>query len=419
MPSNTIADLSREQLAQLGREYMATAQFNSRCGYAALRMNHGDESYKTVAIDNWMAASPVYTRRMQRAMGFAGGDDVATIFKGLQLECGFSHQYFNVRFEVFSPASGRFWLESCGALLETEPRGDEAVRTMCHDIEDPTFDATAIATNPRARVRPVHRPPRQPAERTPHCEWNVIIDASAEQLGEPDVAVELGQSRLAQLSLVRPERELESGGMQDYAGEVHEQLHLEQFSHAALVVVCQELALQVNLLIKGMTMIIEKLYGRTAAQKVAEFQMIGSGWVTGERLAKWAGVAGGGIDGILTVLGVHPLFQPQDYQPMVLEKHDDSHATLRLLPGIASEDNAQLGWQTLLQTGFGEGLEAIAKGVDPRARVAQDSTDEATWHISIDSSAAASEEPLAVQIAKGTVLYQKVFSNHVQLLQVQ
>ena len=38
---------------------------------------------------------------------------------------------------------------------------------MCHDIEDPTFDATAVATNPKAQVRPVHRPPRMPGRPAP------------------------------------------------------------------------------------------------------------------------------------------------------------------------------------------------------------------------------------------------------------
>ena len=65
MPSEGLQALGREKLAQLGREYMQAAQLNSRTGYAALRMNHGDEAYREVAIDNWMAASPVYTRRMQ------------------------------------------------------------------------------------------------------------------------------------------------------------------------------------------------------------------------------------------------------------------------------------------------------------------------------------------------------------------
>ena len=45
--------------------------------------------------------------------------------------------------------------------------GESYVRSMCHDIEDPTFDATAVATNPKAQVRPVHRPPRASTDQHP------------------------------------------------------------------------------------------------------------------------------------------------------------------------------------------------------------------------------------------------------------
>ena len=164
-----LESLSRAQLASLGREYMLAAHFNSRTGYAALQINHGEATYKPVAIDNWMAVSPVYTRRMQRAMRLRCDSDVETILKGLQLDCGFSHQYFDTRFKMVGDEEGEFWLPRCGPLLETEPRGEDAVRVMCHDIEDPTFDATAVATNPRAQVRPIHRPPRasDPAAGTP------------------------------------------------------------------------------------------------------------------------------------------------------------------------------------------------------------------------------------------------------------
>jgi hypothetical protein len=31
--------------------------------------------------------------------------------------------------------------------MDVEPMGEDYVRLMCHDIEDPTFDATAVATN--------------------------------------------------------------------------------------------------------------------------------------------------------------------------------------------------------------------------------------------------------------------------------
>ncbi len=105
---------------------------------------------------------------MQRALAFEG-DDVVTIFKGLQLDIGAPPQFMDFRYTVHDPWHGEFQLDHCGALMDVEPMGPSYVTAMCHDIEDPTFDATAVATNPKAQVRPIHRPPRtsrRPASRT-------------------------------------------------------------------------------------------------------------------------------------------------------------------------------------------------------------------------------------------------------------
>jgi hypothetical protein len=407
---------TREQLARLGREYMAAGQFIGRTGYAALRMKHGDESYRDVAIDNWMYASPVYTRRMQRAMGFAGSD-VPTIFKGLQLEVGFAHQYFDVHFEVQSAERGRFWLASCGPLLETEPRGERAVRTMCHDIEDPTFDATAVATNPRARVRPVHRPPRVPEDRTPHCEWNVFIDRDADPLTERAGTRRMRETRLANLDIVRPQSR-EPGGMDFYDGPVFEVLQLERLSHAALVVVCKELAVQIHLLVNSLMLSIEERYGRESADAVAAFQMTGSTWVVSERLCHWLGSEKQGIDRVVDILAVHPAFQPAEYISLEVEKTGEASARLHFSPCPAEHERAGYGWFGLLRKGDVQGLEALLKGIDPRATLRPVAGDGLAWDIAIDASASVGEEPLAVQIAKGTVLYKTQFENHIPLLEL-
>lgn len=417
MNNKKLLELSRLQLAQLGREYMLCAQFNSRTGYAALRINHGDEAYKEVAIDNWMGASPVYTRRMQQAMGFDGGTDVATIFKGLQLECGFTHQYFDVHFEVTAADRGRFWLNSCGALLETEPRGPDAVKVMCHDIEDPTFNATAVATNARARMIPVHRPPRVPADREPHCEWTVLIDPAADAVPEPAMATVLNNTRLATVAIERPQG-LESGGLDDYSGPLFEQLQLEQLSHAALVVVCGELAVQVHLLITGLMYAVAQRYGDAAAHAVGEFQMTGSSWVMSNRLSEWLGCGDTGIDGIIEVLGIHPAFQPCAYWSIEVTRLDPHRARFELLDCPASDEVLPYGWCTLLKQGMSGGLDGLVKGVDRRARIVEVEADGPAWEIVIDEGVAIPEDPLAVQVAKGTVLYQTKLQDHIQLLQV-
>ena len=66
----------------------------------------------------------------------------------------------------------------------------DAAKDFGYEVEivgPPTFDATAQAVNPRARVRPVHRPPRDPRDRRPVCHWEVVIDDDAEPLEEAPI----------------------------------------------------------------------------------------------------------------------------------------------------------------------------------------------------------------------------------------
>ena len=95
-----------------------------------------------------MGASPIYTKRMQKALKYEGVD-VVTIFKGLQLDIGAPPQFMDFRYTVHDRWHGEFHLDHCGALLDVEPMGEDYVRGMCHDIEDPTFDATARGHQPQ------------------------------------------------------------------------------------------------------------------------------------------------------------------------------------------------------------------------------------------------------------------------------
>jgi hypothetical protein len=71
--------------------------------------------------------------------------------------------------------------------MDAEPWGDTMVTGMCHHIEDGTFDYTAQAVNPKAHITHVHRPPRVPSDRTPHCRWEITIDDDNVTLDEPDI----------------------------------------------------------------------------------------------------------------------------------------------------------------------------------------------------------------------------------------
>ena len=62
------------------------------------------------------------------------------------------------------------------------------------------------------------------------------------------------------------------------------------------------------------------------------------------------------------------------------------------------------------------GLQGLVAGVDGRARIVR--SGQLAWEIAIDGDSAVAEEHLAVQVAKGTVLYQTRLQDHIGLLQV-
>src|SRR3954463_278936 len=220
--TSRFASLSRDQLATLIPELLLIGQLIDRSGMGWCIKPFGHPGMLEIAIEEWMGASPIYTKRMQKALKYEG-TDIFTIFKGLQLDIGAPPQFMDFRYTVHDPWHGEFHLDHCGALMDVEPMGPDYVRGMCHDIEDPTFDATAVATNPRAQVRPLHRPPRAPADRRPHCAWTVVIDPSYPPVTESDGCHELQQSRAAHVVL--SEIDPADAGMADYTGPLLSDVH--------------------------------------------------------------------------------------------------------------------------------------------------------------------------------------------------
>lgn len=185
-PDFRYEDLSKEALVRLVREYALIVHLLDRSALAAVGMRYGQEVVEEIAIEEWRGASPVYGERLRQVLGIEG-DDVAAIFKVLQLDPGFPHHYMDVHYEIVDERHGFFELAHCGALMDVEPWGERAVTGMCHTIEDGTFDVTAQAVNPKARVRHVHRPPRASSDQVPHCRWEVVIDDDTETLPEADI----------------------------------------------------------------------------------------------------------------------------------------------------------------------------------------------------------------------------------------
>ncbi|MEW2359121.1 hypothetical protein [Spirillospora sp. NPDC029432] len=347
--------LSREQLAVLVPELLLIGHLIDRAGMPYCLEAWGEEEMAQVAIEEWAAASPIYTRRMQRALAFEG-DDVPTIFKGMQLDIGAPPQFMDFRYSVTDRWHGAFHLDHCGALLDVEPMGAGMVEKMCHDIEDPTFDATAVATNPRARMRPVHRPPRTPADRHPHCAWTVEIDPDSPG-AEPIPALAVNQrSRAATLVLdgIDPGED----GQADYSGPLVSDLDFGAFSHSALVRMADEVALQNHLLNLSFHLAVRKRAGddEDLFRRVTLRQFIGHAGVAAERLHRAMGLAGTPEDAAY-LIELHPLMNPRPY---VEFSRDGAAITVSSSP--AHEDG---GWLPLCTPDTPDALRAIVRAANP------------------------------------------------------
>ena len=384
-------DLDRATLALLVREYLLCGHLIDRAAMPFVFAALGLEGIRNVAIEEWMGASPIYTRRMRRALDFEG-DDVETIFKGMQLDIGAPPQFMDFRYRVIDAKHGEFELAHCGALMDVEPMGEPFVVTMCHHIEYPTFDATAAATNPRARMRPVHRPPRAPAGRLPHCLWTVTIDDNAEPLSEPEIAKRIAPSRAANLDLSSGSDET-GEGRTHYQGPLENDLRFESFSKPTLIWLLREIALQGHLLTLAFTESVRRRTDETKAKEIAVQRFTGIAGVAAQRLKRALGL-GSDLASLVKVLELHPAFHPREY--IDVRVSPDLEISLHECAGIG--DRPGLSWAELLASGEPGPLDAIVQALEPRARCIPRDQQGAlrTWDVEISSDRATEKPEVSV-----------------------
>jgi len=401
-PNLGLQDFSRRALARLGREYMLHGHLQDRVGIPLVLAKHTRQDMLDVAIEEWMAASPIYSRRTQRALNF-GNADVPTIFKNIQLDIGAPHQFMDFQYRVDSPTYGEFWLAHCGALMDVEPMGEDFVHGMCHDIEDPTFDATAGATNPYAQVRPIHRPPRVPADRAPHCHWRVTIDETGVPVEPHPTAKVVGSSEIAQIAIDDPGTDAEPGGWFDYSGEFDPGFTLEDLSHRALVVALQEAAVQTHLLAHAYLHCVAERWGLAEAHENAPQVFTGTAGVAAGRIPSAIGITGDDAEAIAKLLQLHPAFQPRTYVAPVIDLVDDCTVrfALRDSPGLRERDD--LSWLATLGGAPSPALDEIARAINRRASSAPatpDAGERLAWTITIDPAADPAPPAPSVDLAR-------------------
>jgi hypothetical protein len=281
--------------------------------------------------------------------------------------------------------------------------GEEFVRGMCHDIEDPTFDATAAMSHPQAQIRPVHRPPRTPADRHPHCHWTVMIVPDAEPVEPHPLAVIVAESQIASIDVEAPATDAEPGGWVDYSGEFDPDFELEDLSHSALVVALQEVAVQSHLLFRCYLLAVAQAFGEDKAAAAAPGVFTGLAGLTAQRLLPALRIEGDDAAATAKLLQVHPMFWPRTYINASVEVLGDDRVRFAIpdCPALNEED----GYTWIAQLG-GNGdraLDAIVRAVNPQASchpVPTNGDERLAYEALIDRAAKPAREAPEIGLAK-------------------
>ncbi len=393
-----LEQLSTPTLAALGREYMLFGHLLNRAALPHVHIRLGGEAREAVAIEEWMGASPIYTRRMRRCLGF-DGDDVGTIFKGFQLDVGFPHQYMDVHYELESPERGRFWLPALrraargravrrggrpldvprdrGPHLRRQRGGDQSPRTLS---PDPPPAAHAVRPYAALPLGGLHRPRRR-----------------ADRRGGDHPARRHVASRARRVPGAGRRRD--AAAATTTAAPSIRTFRLEHLSRAALIRVLREFLVQDHLLVRALMLSVADRADDDVAGQVASAQWIGAGAVAATRLRRALGIDGDGADAIAAVLRVHPAFVPI-YAPVGVEVRGE-RVRLWLEDGDAFHEGDAYGWHALIRDGAHPAFDAMVRAVNPRARcipAAPSGAQRLAWDVVVDAAALPAEPPPEVGI---------------------
>jgi hypothetical protein len=391
--------LGRHDLLALAHEYMLSGLIVVKTVTPLLILNGAitPEEMPQLSIQQWMGASPVYTARMRSLMGIEG-DDVPAIMKALQLDVGFVHQYMDVRYQVDDPTHGEFWLPHCGALLDVEPFGEEQVFNMCHTIEDPTFDATALATNPRARIRPIHRPPRVDVGSVPHCRWTLVIDEANEPVGAIPRTAQVGRLALASVPNARAEGPRD--GLEDYRGAFDPDFKLADLSSSALSAVAREFQVQTHLLVASNELALaEMAEDPDEARRLQDEGWLASSWILAERLSR-AVELGEGARAVARAFELTPMLPPGLEREVTVDGTRVALVLRSEVPGLL--DPSQPGWAGSLARGVISGIEGTARGLgmDVVASKVDQGEDLVRIELALEPSQPGQAEPDSVALSR-------------------
>jgi hypothetical protein len=190
------------------------------------------------------------------------------------------------------------------------------------------------------------------------------------------------------------------GGRDDYSGAFDPDFQLEDLSHRALAVCCQEVAIESHLLLRSYLLAVSQAFGPEEATTLGPRVFTGLGGLTAQRLSSAMRV-GEGMEGIAKLFQLHPVFWPRTYVDLDVQLEVD-RVRIALRPCPAFEEADGLTWLAGLSESD-RALLAIAQAVDRRALLVPVRVrpgERVAYEIVIDPKAVSAADPEEVVLAK-------------------
>jgi hypothetical protein len=176
-PDLRMTDFSKEALVRMwetaGKMYTSLAGNYQR----VLMERYGEQAALELDAEVWRRQTPVEVRLCRRAMGITG-DDVASLFKHLQVDPGAGGIWPEVDLHLKGNNHGILTVKRCIALEHYERHGEEELARLkhtCEVLDGEGFQDTAALFHPRMTARPLKLPPRRNREEIA-CQWEFKIE---------------------------------------------------------------------------------------------------------------------------------------------------------------------------------------------------------------------------------------------------
>ena len=179
-PDLRMTDFSKEALVRVweaaGKMYTSLAGNYQR----VLRERLGEQAALELDAEVWRRQTPVEVRLCRRAMSIAG-DDVASLFKHLQVDPGAGGIWPVFDLHLKSNTHGILTVKRCIALEHYERHGEQELARLkhtCEVLDGEGFQDTAALFHPQMIARPLKLPPRSNRDEIA-CQWEFKIPQGA------------------------------------------------------------------------------------------------------------------------------------------------------------------------------------------------------------------------------------------------